>query len=117
MPVKCDDNLSIGDVERLLIGTQHDSIGAEILAKARHLAGRIDVVGTAHGEIHTADLVGDEVVETSQRPAFEFVRQDPALRREDTHRGRLGTWRCTGWPAGIRASPLRCDDATSGVHR
>src|SRR5262249_25613711 len=83
------DEASSGDVERLLVGAQDDSIRLQVFAVTGNLAGRADMEESTHREIEAAFAVGSQIVdhaaETIQRFAVIHVREELALRYDLPH--------------------------------
>ena len=83
----------VGDVERLLVGTEHDAARPRDVGRDPDgVAIRFHVVHTGSdpvsedaqlvGEVHAAFLVDDEIFRTSKAAAFEFIGED-GLRGRD----------------------------------
>jgi hypothetical protein len=99
----------------VLVGAQHDAVGADVVAETGHAPGGVDVVRTADSEVDAAFLVGDEIVEASEWFAVEAVSQDSSFGRQHADPSWLGALRRL--LSGVGARALDGKHAAFGVDR
>ena len=117
LDVEREDHGAVRHVQNPLIGTEHDPVRSDVLAKTRHSPGRIHVEGTARREIRTALPIHHEIVDAPERLAVDVVRQDLSCRSEHAHRRRLGTRRSSRRSPWIGTSSLHRENPSLGVDR